>query len=50
MAGIPVVASRVGGTDSMVEHGKTAREVALVRHDKGQIVKELLDVYNQTRK
>ena len=23
MVGVPVVASRVGGTDSMVEHGKT---------------------------
>lgn len=75
--GLPVVASRVGGTDSMVEHGKTgflypvtdpymaacyigrmiedkeenvkigkqAREVALVRHDKGKIVEELLKTY-----
>jgi len=79
MVGIPVVASRVGGTDSMVEHGKTgflypvtdpymaayyikrlvdnreenmkigkaAREVALVRHDKKKIVKELLETYEQ---
>lgn len=82
MVGVPVVASRVGGTDSMVEHGKTgflypvtdpymaayyikrlidnkeenmaigkkAREIALVRHDKKQIVKELLDVYEQIKK
>lgn len=82
MVGVPVVASRVGGTDSMVEHGKTgflypvtdpyiaayyikrlidnkeenmaigikAREIALVRHDKRQIVKELLDVYEQIKK
>lgn len=82
LVGIPVVASRVGGTDSMVEHGKTgflypvtdpymaayyikrlidnkeenmaigikAREIALVRHDKRQIVKELLDVYEQIKK
>ena len=82
MVGVPVVASRVGGTDSMVEHGKTgflypvtdpyiaayyikrlidnkeenmaigkkAREFALVRHDKKQIVKELLDVYEQIKK
>ena len=80
--GVPVVASRVDGTDSMVEHGKTgflypvtdpymaayyikrlidnkeenmaigikAREIALVRHDKRQIVKELLDVYEQIMK
>lgn len=79
LVGIPVVASRVGGTDSMVEHGKTgflypvtdpymaayyigrmiedkkenvkigrqAREVALVRHDKGKIVEELLKTYQQ---
>ena len=79
LVGIPVVASRVGGTDSMVEHGKTgflypvtdpymaayyigrmiedkeenvkigkqAREVALVRHDKGKIVEELLRTYHQ---
>ena len=77
--GLPVVASRVGGTDSMVEHGKTgflypvtdpymaayyigrmiedkeenvkigkeAREVALVRHDKGKIVEELLKTYQE---
>lgn len=77
LVGIPVVASRVGGTDSMVEHGKTgflypvtdpymaayyikrmvenqeenitigkaAREVALVRHDKGTIMAQLLDTY-----
>lgn len=82
MVGVPVVASRVGGTDSMVEHGKTgflypvtdpymaayyikrlidnkeenmaigkkAREIALVRHDKRQIVEELLDVYEQIKK
>ena len=82
LTGIPVVASRVGGTESMVEHGKTgflypvtdpymaayyikrlidnkeenmaigkkAREIALVRHDKKQIVKELLDVYEQIKK
>lgn len=82
MVGVPVVASRVGGTDSMVEHGKTgflypvtdpymaayyikrlidnkeenmaigkkAREIALVRHDKRQIVEELLDVYKQIKK
>lgn len=82
MVGVPVVVSRVGGTDSMVEHGKTgflypvtdpymaayyikrlidnkeenmavgkkAREIALVRHDKKQIVKELLDVYEQIKK
>lgn len=82
VVGVPVVASRVGGTDSMVEHGKTgflypvtdpyiaayyikrlidnkeenmaigikAREIALVRHDKRQIVKELLDVYEQIKK
>lgn len=82
MVGVPVVASRVGGTDSMVEHGKTgflypvtdpymaayyikrlidnkeenmaigkkAKEIALVRHDKKQIVKELLDVYEQIKK
>lgn len=82
LVGIPVVASRVGGTDSMVEHGKTgflypvtdpymaayyvgrmiedeeenmaigkkAREIALVRHDKKQIVKELLNVYGQIKK
>ena len=82
MVGVPVVASRVGGTDSMVKHGKTgflypvtdpymaayyikrlivnkeknmaigikAREIALVRHDKRQIVKELLDVYEQIKK
>ena len=82
MVGVPVVASRVGGTDSMVEHGKTgflypvtdpymaayyikrlivneeenmaigkkAKEIALVRHDKRQIVKELLDVYEQIKK
>ena len=82
MVGVPVVASRVGGTDSMVEHGKTgflypvtdpyiaayyikrlidnkeenmaigkkAREIALARHDKRQIVKELLDVYEQIKK
>ena len=82
LVGVPVVASRVGGTDSMVEHGKTgflypvtdpymaayyikrlienqeenismgkvAREVALVRHDKRQIVEELLDVYEQIKK
>ena len=75
--GLPVVASRVGGTDSMVEHGKTgflypvtdpymaayyigkmiedkegnvkfgkeAREAAIVRHDKGKIVEELLKTY-----
>lgn len=79
LVGIPAVASRVGGTDSMVEHGKTgflypvtdpymaayyigrmiedkkenvkigrqAREVALVRHDKGKIVEELLKTYQQ---
>lgn len=79
LVGIPVVASRVGGTDSMVEHGKTgylypvtdpymaayyikrlidnkeenrvigktAREVALVRHDKATIVDELLKTYHQ---
>lgn len=79
LVGIPVVASRVGGTDSMVEHGKTgflypvtdpymaayyigrmiedkeenvkigkqAREVALVRHDKGKIVEELLKTYRE---
>lgn len=82
MVGVPVVASRVGGTDSMVEHGKTgflypvtdpyiaayyikrlidnkeenmaigkkAREIALVRHEKRQIVEELLDVYEQIKK
>lgn len=82
MVGVPVVASRVGGTDSMVEHGKTgflypvtdpyiaayyikrlidnkeenmaigkkAREIALIRHDKRQIVEELLDVYEQIKK
>ena len=82
IVGVPVVASRVGGTDSMDEHGKTgflypvtdpymaayyikrlidnkeenmaigkkAREIALVRHDKKQIVKELLDVYEQIKK
>ena len=82
MVGVPLVASRVGGTDSMVEHGKTgflypvtdpymaayyikrlidnkeenmaigikAREIALVRHDKRQIVEELLDVYEQIKK
>lgn len=82
LVGIPVVASRVGGTDTMVEHGKTgflypvtdpymaayyvgrmiedeeenmaigikAREIALVRHDKRQIVKELLDVYEQIKR
>lgn len=82
LIGIPVVASRVGGTDSMVAHEKTgflypvtdpymaayyikrlidnkeenmaigikAREIALVRHDKRQIVKELLDVYEQIKK
>lgn len=82
LTGIPVVASRVGGTDSMVAHEKTgflypvtdpymaayyikrlidnkeenmaigikAREIALVRHDKRQIVKELLDVYEQIKK
>lgn len=82
MLGVPVVASRVGGTDSTVEHGKTgflypvtdpymaayyikrlidnkeenmaigikAREIALVRHDKRQIVEDLLDVYNQIKK
>lgn len=81
MVGVPVVASRVGGTDSMVEHGETgflypatdpymaayyikrlidnkeenvtigkkAREVAMTRHDKKQIVEELLDVYNQIK-
>lgn len=79
LVGVPVVASRVGGTDSMVEHGKTgflypvtdpymaayyigrmiedkeenvkigkqAREVALVRHDKGKIVEELLKTYQE---
>lgn len=82
LVGVPVVASRVGGTDSMVEHSKTgflypvtdpyiaayyikrlidnkeenmaigkkAREIALVRHDKRQIVEELLDVYEQIKK
>lgn len=82
MVGVPVVASRVGGTDSMVEHGKTgflypvtdpymaayyikrlidnkeenmaigikAREIALNRHDKRQIVEELLEVYKQVKK
>ena len=82
LVGIPVVASRVGGTDSMVEHGKTgflypvtdpyiaayyikrlidnkeenmaigkkARKIALVRHEKRQIVEELLDVYEQIKK
>lgn len=82
MVGIPVVAGRIGGTDSMVEHGRTgflypvtdpymaafyikrlidnteenmaigkkARAIALVRHDKRQIVEELLDVYKQIRK
>ena len=30
--------------------GKKAREIALVRHDKKQIVKELLDVYEQIKK
>lgn len=82
MVGVPVVASRVGGVDSTVEHGKTgflypvtdpymaayyikrlidnkeenmaigikAREIALVRHDKRQIVEDLLDVYNQIKK
>ena len=30
--------------------GKKAREFALVRHDKKQIVKELLDVYEQIKK
>lgn len=79
LVGIPVVASRVGGTDSMIDHGKTgflypvtdpymaayyigrmiedkeenmkigkqAREVALVRYDKGKIVEELLKTYQQ---
>lgn len=82
LVGIPVVASRVGGTDSMVAHEKTgflypvtdpymaayyikrlidnkeenmaigirAREIALVRHDKKQIVKDLLNIYNQIKK
>lgn len=81
LVGIPVVASRVGGTDSMVEHGKTgflypvtdpymaayyikrlidnkeenvsigkkARELALVRHDKMKIVKELLGTYHEIK-
>ena len=30
--------------------GIKAREIALVRHDKRQIVKELLDVYEQIKK
>ena len=79
LTGIPVVASRVGGTDSMVEHGKTgflypvtdpymaayyvgrmiddkeenvtigkqARKVSMVRHDKEEIVEELLRTYHQ---
>lgn len=79
LTGIPVVASRVGGTDSLVEHGKTgflfpvtdpymaayhilrlatdrelnirigrqAREVALRRHDKGEIVAQLLRTYEE---
>lgn len=75
--GIPVVASRVGGIDSLVEQGKTgflypvtdpymaayyikylvespetniamgaaAKDVALIRHDKNEIIKDLLETY-----
>lgn len=77
LTGIPVVASNVGGTSSLVEHGRTgflypvtdpymaayhigrlaadrelnirigqqAREVALQRHDKKEIVDDLLQTY-----
>ena len=41
------------GEDNKEENmavGKKAREIALVRHDKKQIVKELLDVYEQIKK
>lgn len=79
LTGIPVVASNVGGTSSLVEHGKTgfifpvtdpymaayyierlasdrelnirigqqAREVALRRHDKDEIVAQLLRTYEE---
>ena len=77
--GIPVVATNVGGTSSMVEHGKTgmlfpatdpymgayyihylvsnieknieigksARDIALIRHDKKTIVEKLMKTYKQ---
>lgn len=76
--GLPVVASRVGGTDSLIDHGKNgflypvtdpymaayyikrlidnkdeniaigenARVLALARHDKRQIVENLLETYH----